>query len=464
MIFLCFGILSKILKEREILCRNIHNGKFGGVYMCDTFAALSNTTYNGSVIFGKNSDREPNETQIIARILGRRYEKGEKLKCTYIEIEQAEETNGIILSKPSWMWGAEMGVNEYGLVIGNEAVFTKEKQGPDALLGMDMLRLALERCSTAEETVNYLIHLLDAYGQGGKCGYTQNLKYYNSFLIADFNSAFVLETAGRYWAVERVKDIRSISNGLTIEKEFDSSHPDLINNAVKNKWHKSGEEFNFKKSYSDRPYSYFVHGGERHKRTEEILRSRIGNISVKDAKEILRMHCDEIDGIEFNKGSMKSVCMHAGGLVSGQTTGSMIVELLNNNISIWATGTSLPCISTYKPMWFIEEEDGFTGEENIEKGVEHWRRAEQINRMLIENKIDSIDEYREKKSNLEHELEKKAEEAIYEYDKIELIKYSYQKERELIEEVLNRNVNKSSKNNGNIYFRNYWRKQNKNLD
>ncbi len=53
------------------------------------------------------------------------------------------KTHGVILSKPAWMWGAEMGANDHGVVIGNEAIFTK-LQGPDdseeKLLGMDLLR------------------------------------------------------------------------------------------------------------------------------------------------------------------------------------------------------------------------------------------------------------------------------------------------------------------------------------
>lgn len=65
------------------------------------------------------------------------------MQCTHIEIEESPiPINAVILSKPAWMWGAEMGANDKNVVIGNEAVWTK---GPgDAkekrLLGMDLVR------------------------------------------------------------------------------------------------------------------------------------------------------------------------------------------------------------------------------------------------------------------------------------------------------------------------------------
>lgn len=63
------------------------------------------------------------------------------LQCTYIEVEQVWKTHAVILSRPSWLWGAEMGANEHGVCIGNEAVWTKEPVGEgEALLGMDLLR------------------------------------------------------------------------------------------------------------------------------------------------------------------------------------------------------------------------------------------------------------------------------------------------------------------------------------
>src|SRR5690625_3053580 len=113
--------------------------------MCDTMVALGNTTKDGSIIFAKNSDRQPNEPLLHVHQPRQKFPPKEKLNCTYVTIDQVEETYEVFLLKPSWMWGCEMGVNEHGLTIGNEAVFTKEKVNKTGLLGMDLVRLALER-------------------------------------------------------------------------------------------------------------------------------------------------------------------------------------------------------------------------------------------------------------------------------------------------------------------------------
>ena len=114
--------------------------------MCDTFVVLPPFTRDGSVIFGKNSDREPNEAQALEFHPAQEYPAGQTVRCTYLEIPQVRETHAVLLCRPFWMWGAEMGANEKGVVIGNEAVFTKmpiDRKG--GLTGMDLLRLALEK-------------------------------------------------------------------------------------------------------------------------------------------------------------------------------------------------------------------------------------------------------------------------------------------------------------------------------
>ncbi len=123
---------------------------------------------------------------------------------------------GVLLFKPDWIWGAEMGVNEHGVAIGNEAVFTRTKKEKAGLIGMDLLRLALERADSAQSAAEVIVDLLAQYGQGGNCGYSKDFRYDNSFLIVDPTGALVLETAGRSYAAVPVSETAAISNRLTI--------------------------------------------------------------------------------------------------------------------------------------------------------------------------------------------------------------------------------------------------------
>ena len=135
--------------------------------MCDTIYLKR----DGKTYFGKNSDRSPNEAHLMIRVSAKDYENGETLKTTYIEIPQAKHTYSCVLLKPHWIWGAEMGWNEFGLNIGNEAVFTNVKRTKqNGLIGMDLLRLALERCKTPQEAITLITNLIETYGQVGKVG------------------------------------------------------------------------------------------------------------------------------------------------------------------------------------------------------------------------------------------------------------------------------------------------------
>jgi secernin len=93
--------------------------------MCDTLVALGNSTADGSVIFAKNSDRQPTEAHELVLIPHATHPAGSTVRCTYIEIPQVVETFTVLLAKPFWIWGAERVANEKGVAIRNEAVYTK---------------------------------------------------------------------------------------------------------------------------------------------------------------------------------------------------------------------------------------------------------------------------------------------------------------------------------------------------
>ena len=51
--------------------------------MCDTFVVLPSVSADGSMIFGKNSDREPSEVQLLEYYPECRHDLSDTVKCTY---------------------------------------------------------------------------------------------------------------------------------------------------------------------------------------------------------------------------------------------------------------------------------------------------------------------------------------------------------------------------------------------
>lgn len=330
--------------------------------MCDTLVAIKNSTSDGSVILAKNSDREPNEGHGLLFYPRQKHDPSkEKVKCTYLEIPQVEETYAAVLSAPHWMFGCEMGANEYGVAIGNEAVFTKEPERDTGLLGMDMMRIALERSKTATEALETIVSLLGTYGQGGVCGFEdKKMKYHNSYLIADLREAWVLETADRFWIAEKVMDVRTISNCLTIRSHYDRIHPELISHAIKMGYCSSEKKFNFGKSFTAGVLDKRTWGGkglQRQSYTTRELDAHKGSIDVSLMMKILRSHnvkAPTAKSWDPSKGGTDCICIHAKPIfVPTQTTSAYVGHLLPELQTHWFTGTAAPCTSLFKPV-FVE--------------------------------------------------------------------------------------------------------------
>lgn len=306
--------------------------------MCDTLIALPEATLNGYVIFGKNSDRPQDEVQLITHVPNQTHESEEQVKCTYISIPQVNQTYEVILSQPYWMWGVEMGSNEFGVTIGNEAVYTKEKLRKEGLLGMDLLRLGLERSKTAKEALSVITELLEEHGQGGDCAYEgKGWYYHNSFLIADTQEAYILETADKWWVAEKVEKVRTISNSLSIRGKGDLRRDGIIKHAIEHGYCSSEEDFDFARTFSQQSLPDEVPLTYRQVKSTELLEENVGDITIDMMMEFLREH-------------EAGLCMHG----QFQTTGSQASELKpDGKKSIhWFTGSSKPCLSMYKPYIF----------------------------------------------------------------------------------------------------------------
>jgi dipeptidase len=323
--------------------------------MCDTLIGAPAVTARGAMLFGKNSDRERNEAQALEMRPARRHGRGSRVRLTYVEIEQAAETHACLISRPFWMWGAEMGANAHGVVIGNEAMHsTVPAQRRRALTGMDLVRLGLERGATAAEAVQVMTELLERHGQGGDCGHLGRFYYHNGFVIADPREAYVLETVGRWWAVERVDGVRSLSNALSIGREPQAMSVDLLAHADGAGWLDRDGRFDFAERLIDPVRDAGTFGRGRCARATSLLAPKAGRIGLADIQAVLRDHGAEAEGDPDwtpAKTTHRSICMHAAtGARRSQTVASMTSDLAPGATTHWVTGTAAPCLSLFKPV------------------------------------------------------------------------------------------------------------------
>ena len=355
--------------------------------MCDTLGF----TNHGRTVFGKNSDRSPNEVQVLEYHPAALHSE-EEVNATYISIPQVRKTHGVLLSRPAWMWGAEIGVNDCGVCIGNEAVFTLGRYGRTGLTGMDLLRASLERSSDAEEAVSVITELLEAYGQGGNCGYDHDFYYDNSFLVADPGNILVLETAGRDWVCKKYERA-SISNRLSIGKDGDSY---------------SGKVCNFKLRHTEQVYTAGSGSAARRFQTQSCL-GRCED--VEDVFTALRTHDRGVKN-PFSAGTVSSACMHFGGAVGDHTTASMAATLETGRTVVWATGSSTPCVSLFKPWLFGTEPVTPVFAPDSAEAQEYWLRHEEFRRGLIGKIVP--DEYYAERDSIESQWLRDVESAAAE--------------------------------------------------
>jgi secernin len=357
------------------------------------------------MVFAKNSDRPPGEVQ-LAVPFGRRSTTGCTLRTQYLSIGDTG-AHAALLSIPTWLWGAEHGVNEFGVAIGNERVGTVHDAGRarPALIGMDLVRLGLERARSAEEALEIMTELLVTHGQGGVADATHGEAYDSSFLIADAGTAIVLETSGTSFAAARYTVGVAISNRLTLRADWTHGSPDLV----------PGDDFDRFRDPGERT----GHADIRLEASRRFLADqRAAGLTPADTAAHLRDHGGGPWGAPGSPGPAQpppgsvepdfsgvSVCMHVRG--RSVTAASLITALPTGladgaPLRAWVALGS-PCVSVYLPA-FPSSAAGpppFVPRELWNE--EMWRAADSL-RALVEAEPDAIGPIREVLGPLEDEL------------------------------------------------------------
>jgi len=309
---------------------------------CTTIMAVGNSTKDGSTIIAKNRDLSEYEVQWLYHSPRKQYPKSAKLKLQYIEIPQTNVTWAWVGSKSyTKKWGVGMGINEWGVVVGDNDAPTREPlEGDNGLHDNDICRLILERAKTSYEGMMLTGELIEKYGHS----YIGQI-----YCIADAKEVWIVECAGHHWAAIKISDGLAIrANQYQITNKWDAGSVDLVDYAISMGWCNSQEDFNFAECYSKRGYPYRS-SQVRVNRAETLLENKNGKIRKEDMMEVLS---DHYEGTSMYRGAHNNSLYRT--ICNKRTVSSMVAQLQPSIPSefqvMWFCMMS-PCISIYTPVF-----------------------------------------------------------------------------------------------------------------
>jgi secernin len=304
-------------------------------------------------LFAKNSDRKGGECQPLLQFAEARHPPRARVRCTHIEIPQVAETYRVLGHSPWWVWGFEHGVNEHGVAIGNQTVFSNEPiEETPGLIGMDLVRLGLERGRSAREALEVIATLIEAHGQGGAALAPGGAAYHNAFLLADPNEAWILETSNRRWAARRSR-LDACSNHLALGDDWEIGSRDLDSFARAAGWWEPAGRVDVARAYRNPHVPGHVSEGRR-RRAAELLRAARGRHDVASFQRLLRDHGG---GLAWHgEGSPAderffTLCAHSEPV--HWTAASLVAPLPQDRAAPWPVwicfGT--PCTGVFLPVY-----------------------------------------------------------------------------------------------------------------
>ena len=322
--------------------------------MCDALVAVGAETAAGVTLFGKNSDRKDGECQPLLQLSEASHPSRAKVRCTHIEIPQVAESYRVLGHSPWWVWGFEHGVNEHAVAIGNLSVFSNEPvEEKPGLIGMDLVRLGLERGRTAREALEVIATLIESHGQGGAAMAPDGTGYHNAFLLADPEEAWILETSNRRWAA-RHAIVDSCSNHFSLATDWEISSRDFESFARGQGWWRNTGRVNAVSAYRNRNIPPQISEG-RHRRSQQLLQVGRGRHDLSTFARILRDHLDGEGvwqpGCSVEDERYFTLCAHSEPV--SWTTASVIAPLPRDVSAPWPVWISFatPCTGIFLPVY-----------------------------------------------------------------------------------------------------------------
>ena len=203
---------------------------------CEMATALPGATLDGSTLFAHNSNRPADEGQSLLWLPGRDHAVGESVRVGRLDLPQVRRTYALLGVRAADGWGCEHGVNEHGVAMGATPTHTRLRGETPGLTGADLVRLTLERASSARQAVQTAADLISRHGQGPYTGCPADDDHDNAFLIADGREAYLLAACGPHWAVQQVAAVRALNEACHLRQDWDRISPGLSSLAIQRGW------------------------------------------------------------------------------------------------------------------------------------------------------------------------------------------------------------------------------------
>src|SRR5574344_2374203 len=239
---------------------------------CTTLMAQGKAAQGGGLILAKNRDQAYMTPSSVIVQPHKKYPAGASCKTVTITLPQAAETYALTGCGSAGAFGVAFGINEKKVAVAcNDANSRDELTYEQGLSDNDLVRLILERASTAKEGLEIAIKLTETYGQG---------YHGDTYEIGDAEGVWVIETTGKRWAAKHYADtVLARANQYELTDDYDLCSADLISFAQKMGWAqevKPNGRINFRQAY----------GGDKLDAVkEEPLSKRAGSATLYESNK-----------------------------------------------------------------------------------------------------------------------------------------------------------------------------------
>lgn len=252
---------------------------------CDLAAALGSATVTGQTMVGVNHFGGGGELSLRS-LPTRVHAVGEMVDHPRLRLAEVRQTARILGWSSPGSWGFVFGTNEHHVGIGVSRWKSRIPPSDNGLEGGDIVRLALERSTSARQGAEIVCDFIERFGQQPSDGDP-------IFLVADGGEALVVEAAGKHWAMLEVERSRAVCDVGLIRQDWRRLSGGLASHAIAQAWcQNDGSKIDFHASLAD-PNQPAPTGLKRWSRASLALTQQEGAIDPYCLRGLMLEHFEQ---------------------------------------------------------------------------------------------------------------------------------------------------------------------------